>query len=231
MADLNPKPDEGELPILRTYKHDVADSLHGESQETMSTNIQNEIKEENVRVEVRKDMNMSKFFVVGILVLIALGAFALAYVFFIHEPPAVTIVTPTRELPESLIQAETRTQVNINKGDARALYQDITGRVNGAGLSSNSIEEIIPIKTLTDGTTSLATIQDFVTALGLKVPDKFLRFIERQFMFGIYAFRETRAFLLLKPTSFGPVFAELLAWEPGMSKALYPLLSGKALIH
>lgn len=227
-APKAPEADLG-LPGLRTYKRDVADSLHGEAPEVMSASIQGEITKEKVRVEVQKEMNTSKLFVLGIIILIGLGAMALAYVFFIHEAPQAIIVTPVAELPEPLLAAELRTKLNIDKGDTRALYKDIVDRVKGAGLSSNSIEEIIPVKTLADGTTSLVAVQDFVIALGIKVPDKLLRFIDKEFMFGIYAFRETQAFLVLKPDSFGPVFAELLEWESEMPRVLYPLLSGQNL--
>jgi hypothetical protein len=219
---------EGDLPTLRTYKRDVADSLHGETPEAVSANVQEEIKKETLRVAVRADINKSKLFVIGIIVLMALGAGALAYIFFIHQPPPVVVITPTEEMPTPLIPAEVRTKVSTNDLEPRDLYKEISSRVGTAALNPNSIEELIPVKTsASSNTTEWLSAEDFMLALGLKVPEKLPRFIKQDFMFGIYTFRETTGFMLLRPTSFGPVFAELLSWEKDMPEELFPLLSGK----
>ena len=77
--------------------------------------------------------------------------------------------------------------------------------------------------------TSPVSIEEFFVALDIKAPDRFVRFLDKRFMFGIYSLRDANAFLFVKPTSFGPVFAELLSWEKNMPEIFYPLLTGKKL--
>ena len=228
-ADSNPKYG-GEIPSLRTYRHDVAESLQGESQGVITSNIQKEIKRDGVRELAEHEENANRFLVIGIIVLVSIRLTVLPYVFFFHKTTPVPVVNQTTEIPAPLILVEARTRVNLDQGDVKSIYRDIVNRVRGAGLSPNTIEEIIPEKTPLAGGQALPVgAETFINDLGIKAPEKLLRFIEREFMFGIYTLRETGGFFLFKPTSFGPVFAELLAWEDQMPNVFYPLLSGKQL--
>ena len=229
-AGENSKLEVGETPILRSYKQDVANTMSDNIPETMSTLGWEEINRTQSRKDVQTEINSSKIFVIAILFLIGLGVGALGYVFLIHEAPPATIVRPTGNIKPSLITAEARTRISIESEDSDLLYRDIMDRINGAGLSLNHMEELIPENVLVDGESAVSiSAENFIVSLGIKAPERLLRFIEKEFMFGIYALGETRAFLILKPLSFGPVFAELLSWETEIPETLCPLLTGKRL--
>jgi len=219
-----------ELPNLRTFRQDVVDTLKSEDVSVATVAIQEQARRYREVETTEKEIRTSKVLVTSIGILVFLGAVALAYVIFLREAAPTQIPTPTQTLLTSLLPAETRTLFDVTNKEEVVVYRELSLRVSGAGLSPNTLEEIIPIKTnLGDTSAHYLSTEEFFQSIGVKVPERLIRFLDKRFMFGIYALRTTSAFLLLKPTSFGPVFAELLAWEKESPYLFYPLFTAKNL--
>jgi len=220
--------DGEEVAPLRTYGHDVAERLRREDTSVVSIAIQEQARKAREVVTTEKEVYTSKFLAVGIVVFVLVGISLLTFVIFFYQ--ASPAQTPSELLLTSpLIQADSRALFDIEDKKPAALYHDISLRISEAGLKPNALQELVPIKSLTASSSASLSIQEFFVATGIKITDRLVRFLEKGFMLGIYSFRNTNGFIVVRPISHGPVFAEMLAWEKSMPKALYPLLSGKQL--
>jgi len=220
-----------DIPNIRTYKHDVAETLGREDVSVASIAIQEQTKRYSEAEATEKEIKTSKLLVTGIGILVFLGAMALAYIFFLRDAPDSSIPVPTGQVPESLIQAEQQTLYDVAGKTPGNAYRELALKVKGSDLKPNTMEEIVPVETLLNlPTQKVLNIEEFLTHVGISAPDRFVRFLDKRFMFGVYTLRATDAFIIVEPTSFGPVFAELLDWEGrNLTELFYPLLTGKTL--
>ena len=233
MADLPEKATEkvaDELPNIRTYKHDVADTLRQEDVSVATVAIQEQARRYRKEEVTQKELHTTKILVIVIGLLLFVGAVVLSYVIFLRERPAPETIVITPSLSTPLVPAELQTLFDVKDKSAELIYRELALKVQGAGLKADTLEEVIPVLTI-EGQTApkVLNIEEFFQALGIRPPDRFIRFLDKRYMFGIYTFRSTSAFILMKPTSFGPVFAELLAWETDLAEDFYTLLAGKTL--
>ncbi len=220
------KDNTGELPNIRTFKHDLAQTLSQEDVSVASVAVQEQQKRYKAEEESVKEIHTSKLLVIITGILFFVGAVILAYVLFLHQSPTQNqdVLTLTPNIPEPLLYADTQTLFELSGKNSIAAYRELAGKITASGLSPNKLEEIIPTFN-----SKPVSVEEFFVALDIGAPDRLVRFMDKRFMYGIYAFRDTTAFLLIKPTSFGPVYAELLAWENSMPEIFYPLFTNKKL--
>lgn len=226
MADK--QENNSELPNIRTFKHDLAESLGRQDVSIATMAIQEQKKRETERESTDKEIRTSKLLVILIAVLIGLGAIFLAYVIFLRPTPTPNLPVATLTLPPSLVQAEKQSTFDLTGKIPANAYKELATRISGGTLGPNTIEEII--LTITDKGAAgprVTESSEFWARLGIKSPERMQRFLDKPYMLGIYTFSKPEAFLIFKPTSFGPVFADLLDWEKDMPAALLPLLASK----
>lgn len=216
--------EQSELESLRTYKHDVAEGLRTEGTSVVSVALQAEAKRESENETATKELRVSKRLVVGIVACVAIGAIVLAFVLFLYQRKPATSATPTPVIAQGLIYAEKRELFDISKLTPAQAYKQLALKLSGAELRPGQMQEYVPYVA-----SSTLSTQELFPALGIKAPDRFVRFLDKSYMVGTYSFRTTSGFLILRPISYGPTFAEMLTWENDSPKILYPLLTGKAL--
>ena len=224
--------DKEQIPNIRTFKHDLAETLGQEDVSVASVAIQEQQRRYQAEETTTKEIRSSKTLVIAISALVFLGMLVLSYVLFLRQSPAITPVTLTPKIPAPLVQAELQTLFELSGKSPTTVYRELAGKVSASGHRPDTLEEIVPVLTSSSSTGALSetvSIEQFFQALDVRVPERFMRFLDKRYMYGIYTFRDTNAFLLVKPTSFGPVFAELLEWESEMPEIFYPLFTNKEL--
>ncbi len=221
----------GDLPNLRTYKQDVADTVRAEGVTTATVVIAKQKREYQQNVQAKQETHTGKKFMFGIIVTLTLGVLVVAYFFFVYskslEKEEGALVPTSEVLQPSLIHVETRTTIQA-KPTPIDNYLEIARTVKTGGQNPNSMQELILTDTVGINK-KILNAQEFFSTIGLSVNDRLSRFLAKQYMLAIYSFKETSAFLIFLPISYGPVFAEMLEWEENLPTALYPLLAGKNL--
>jgi len=164
-------------------------------------------------------------FVFFAVLLVALGSAALFGVFAVMQNKAVT---PAAQYP-SIIFAEQTLTLPIDHTDSTTLKGTLAQARTQGGAPLGSITHIIPTITSTaaDGTThtTIATLTQFFTALGLNPPDGLLRGLGDDFFFGVHTVDTNAPVFVIPVTSYDLAFSGMLAWEPHMNQELAPVFT------
>ena len=164
-------------------------------------------------------------FVFFALLLIVLGSAALFGVFLVMQNKAIS---PAAQYP-SIIFAEQTLTLPLDHTDPTSLKGTLAQARSGGAAPLGSITHIIPTitSTATDGTThtSIATLSQFFTALGLHPPDGLLRGLGDDFFFGVHTVDTNAPVFVIPVTSYDLAFSGMLAWEPHMNQELSPVFT------
>lgn len=225
---------EDELAPIRTYQHDVAGGLRKEGTSAISIAVQEQEKRQREEETVVREMRVSKRMVLGISLFIFVGAVAVALAIAYKSQTPTNIITPTDTLPQGLIVADTQVIFDLSGKKPIVAYRDLASAISGAQLRPGTLQEfVIGYRASSTNSSDKMFVpikaSNFFAAIGIEAPDRFIRFLDPQIMLGTYAFRTTSGFIIVKPNSYGPVFATLLEWEREMPNIFYPLLTGKPL--
>ncbi|HEY4515295.1 MAG TPA: hypothetical protein VJJ22_04065 [Candidatus Paceibacterota bacterium] len=212
-----------DLPNLRTYQQDMANSIK-EGNLSIANIALAEQKRRAETKSVETETRGNKWLVFLIAIFVLAGTSVLSYALFLRQtkvevPPATTLT-----LPRPLVQTQKQTIFELGIKSSDTAYLDLALMVKTQSGTPNSIEEIIVSRD-----TVILNAEQFFNSVGIPIPERVIRFVDKRYMFGIYRLSEQSAFLILRPTSFGPVFSEMLNWESVMPDYLYPLLAGKTL--
>jgi hypothetical protein len=159
-------------------------------------------------------------------VLVLLGAGALFGVFFVEQERTASPAT----IPDSSILFSEQTASlpidNLSPQDLKAQLAQVRLKSLGA---LGSITRIVPTVTATGtsgtATTRLATIQEFLSALGANPPDELLRAIGPDFFFGFHVVDKNAPLFVIPVTSYDHAFAGMLTWESTMNADLSPVFT------
>lgn len=219
-SEPKPNPLE-ELPTLRTYKQDLAENVRGGDVSIASIALAEQRKRDTT-VGVEKEVRTSKILVILISIFVLGGAITLAYVLFLRGNPVQDVpIEPALTLPKPLVQSQSQALFDVTGKNPDTAYKSLASKVKLASGPANSIEDVVLTKS-----DNLLSAEEFFTSLGIPIPERVIRFVDKKYMFGIYRGSGSSAFIMLRPTSFGPVFSEMLNWEGEMPRYIYPLLTG-----
>lgn len=160
-------------------------------------------------------------------ILFVLGGFAIAGVLFLKSQVVEPSATTTTQ--SSILFAEDKKDFPIDNITARDLKSQLSqarGDLTGA---LGAITRVTPVISLTneDGSVSRrpATVQEFFTAIGARIPDELSRAIGPDFFFGIHTVDNNVPVLVIPVTSYDHAFAGMLTWEATMNADLAPIFT------
>jgi len=162
------------------------------------------------------------------LILVAGGIFGGYYLYGQSPLAAPTPQPAAREIPSSIVKAESQTTITIDGLSANAIASKVRAEMSKPQTPS-SIKEIALAETQ-NGELVRASPSDVLNAMGIAPPDMITRTLQPQWMLGIYADAsgEKSAFMLVETDFFQNAFAGMLQWEATMPFDLQPYLYAQA---
>lgn len=162
-----------------------------------------------------------------IFLLLFLGAAALFGVYY--------VITQQQAAPvqhaggPSLIFAEQEVALPLDGASPAALKNTLAQARNAQSGALGSITRVVPlvVTTASDGTASTrsATFSEFMTAIGITLPDELKRSLSENFFFGFHTIDKTSPVMVIPVDSYDHAFAGMLSWEPHMNADLAPVFT------
>ncbi|MBI4079989.1 hypothetical protein HY414_02070 [Candidatus Kaiserbacteria bacterium] len=157
---------------------------------------------------------------------VTLGAAAFFGVFIIMgQRSGIPAETPQ----SSILFAENGVPFPLDNNSSIDLKRLLAQARRGQGGTLGSITRIIPTVTETaeNGAAAerSATLKEFLSALGTRVPDELLRALPDNFFFGIHTVDENAPLFVIPVVSYERAFAGMLRWEDTLNADLSPIFT------
>ncbi len=135
---------------------------------------------------------------------------------------------PAESPHSSILFAESGVPFTL-EGNALDLKRLLTNaRQSGSG-TLGAITRIIPVRTETSPEGLVverpATLQEFLSALGTRVPEELVRALSDDFFFGIHTVDENAPLFVIPVVSYERAFAGMLSWENTLNADLSPVFT------
>lgn len=223
----NTKPDS----LLHTYRGDVQDLVKRKKLSLMRMASSEMDRKDTSKYELGKSgkshhSNNAPF---ALLAFVMIGIFALvgAYYMYVLRDQARTQL-PTQY--SSLIFTESIETVDTTGKSPRSLKQDLA-RIRDSGYYSfGSVVGLLLVKQQKnvenlDMETTPLTSGEFLNALDVTLPERFINVFHKKFMLGFYSTQENIPFLILQTNLYDYAFEGMLTWEGAIEQDLAPLFS------
>lgn len=218
-----PSVPKGAIQSVHTLKHDLQGVVQDQKISLVRAAA---LEQDKARPEVstpRPHTNRVKNAIFIALLLIVLGSSALLGVYIVVQNRS----TPLPQTPEtSLVFAEQTVSLPLS-GQQPAQLKNLLAEARGASTASlGSITRVAPtITTLApEGeVTRLATLPEFLSAIGANPPEELLRAISQEFFFGLHTVDTNAPFFVIPVLSYDRAFAGMLAWEATINAELAPI--------
>lgn len=210
--------------IVRTYKGDLASVIAANhlssiniaiaENKKMREQIQAKPAEEEAKPAAEGEYSKNKIIIFISLILMVVGVAAIGFVYFTSTSSNKTAIT--QELP-SLITTEYKDELNISTIAKNNFRSALGSKLNDFQIPANNFYNTY----LTTGSGTarrLISTNEFVSAVGFRIPDIIRRTLLPDFMVGVYSMGGNLPFVILKTSYFENAFAGMLEWEPDMEK-------------
>lgn len=158
---------------------------------------------------------------------VAIGVVASTAAFLIIQDRAS--VAPVTFLVDGLLFSEQTIPLPLQNLDAADIKFRLGQARSSSGLTLGAIARIAPVYEEQVGDQEPvmreATTQEFLTALGTRIPDELMRALGTVFFFGFHAVDENAPLLIIPVTSYERAFAGMLAWEKTINADLSPIFT------
>lgn len=206
---------------IHTYKSDFSEHIDEKNASVFSVLAAEKDAAKGPPAEVKKEEKMNRFKLIGGGMLILLG---LLGIWAAYQWSQDRSVIPADDLVPSLVFADSRREVSGKGGDLLRAIAEVAGSQVPDG-------NVVITYVTTASTTEKGTPFKFpepggvlIRALGLPAPSILLRNIDDASTVGvIHAGEETRAFFILRVSSYERTFAGMLEWEDTIARDLAPL--------
>ncbi len=207
---------------VHTLKHDLQQVVHDQKISVVrAAALEQEKAKPPVFATTKRSSSVKNSLFAGALLLF-LGAAALGGVYFVVQGSTA----PLPEQPtSSLVFAEQTVSLAL-AGQSPTQLKNLLADARGASSASlGSITRIAPLSTslTTEGeVTRLATLSEFLAALGAHPPEELMRALSQDFFFGLHTVDKNAPLLVVPVTSYDRAFAGMLAWEGTINADLAP---------
>jgi len=216
VINTNPK------SLIRTYKSDIESTIGANHLSSINIAIaenekmHSQLKAAPVEEAPAGDYSRNKIIIFASVILIVLGIIGVSLVFLSRSQNPNT-TTPVQELP-ALITTEYKDELNVNSIATGKFTSALSSKLNDIQIPVNNFYN--PYITIGTSTARrLITSSEFVSLLGLKMPDLIARTILPDFMVGMYFWSgQNMPFIILKTSYFENAYAGMLAWENNLEK-------------
>lgn len=237
-----PEPEFEHVPLkqIRTFQGDVAEALRNQNESLVSIQraeqvkiLQNPVAQASSRMSLEsvKRKRDAIFFIVGSIVLLALGATGawFAYQGFINQTRTETISGPVSKF----INTGSNAEVLAASTTARDTLTRLIGEASD-GVPVGDIRHIA-INAVAGSDNSALTAEGFFKVLNANTPGSLVRAFEPYFMLGALGSGSSTTpesnFLIFKLASFENAYAGMLLWEKDMAKDIAAIFSSAVYIN
>ena len=205
---------------LRTYADDIKNLVANDNVSMIKIAIAEEKKQEQ-QVEDDENLdpgskkNINIFLVSGILIVLGCVAFAGVWYFMGQKTAQVINAAPQKHV--AIIPFDEENPIAITTFERKEV---VGGLVSSQSKKYENDTTLIylPIIDQSGTTTSLVSVERFLSVLQTRAPDALVRALNPQFMFGLNRKdNQYKPFLLLKTDSLAHVYPGMLEWEPAMA--------------
>lgn len=213
-------PAADDLAVIRTYKEDAASVVRGGASLTSIAAAEQNRRTRRNFSPVREPLPWRKILWSGGIALLLAGSAALSYVAYLATRP------PDTETPftaPSFFYTDEERELPLNdKATGLELLSSLNIERTLVDLPLGSVVHFYFTKTGPSGTESL-TAEEFLRRIDARVPQKLLRSLGKNFVFGVHAFDGNQPFLVFTTNSYDLAFAGMLEWEETLAADLSPL--------
>lgn len=216
------------LSTLRTYQGDINSVVRGENISMTGIAVKERERQLKRGEETPEESRKTGLLIAISVLLVLLGTSAVSYVLFFRNTEEGT--TPTLRASQSLIFANTETQIDVTGLEDSAVARQIR-RALTQSRTLGTVEDLV-LTTKTPGVdlenpdliTPLST-GEFFARTAPRSPSTFVRLLDSRYMYGIHGYGTNYGFLFFRTNDQENAYSELLSWEKsGMARDLLPLL-------
>ncbi len=219
-------------PIIRTYKSDVAKALKKEKTSMVQMVLAEHKKKEDVK---KKKLSLSKkntrLIVVSVILFVVTFAILSIVTIYLFDKK-ITENHNKKTIASSLIFTEEQKEINLTNLSQEKIIKLIQDEIMMTDIRLDFIKYLYFVENGTvqteDGTEIIPrelSLQKMFNILNMRMPDRLIRSLDSNFMFGIHAFNGNQPFIILKTSYFENVFAGMLEWEPFLAQDIFPLFA------
>ena len=201
---------------LRTFKMDAEEAVRYNNVSASDIAIAEQKKREMTPIEYsngEKSM-LPLILSIALVLLLALGVGG----YFYLRGQSVTTVSKQTSSIRSIIAYNKVVTVPFNSGDTV-----IAQVAESAKKISGNVGDVVFIAVPDTGTTT-KQISSARAVAGTKAPEKLIRSLRDEYMFGVHIFDGPAPFVILKTSFFQNAFPGMLEWEKDMRNGLLPLI-------
>lgn len=229
-----PEKNPDAIQAIQTYKSDVESLVQQKNVSVVSiASAEAERREKAPLAAAAPTVNNEHWLlkritlVVGGILLIAIAAGALAYIF--TRPTTVAVTPLSTEAPFITVDDTTEAGIDPTANPAAVMNALNVARVQ-VNLSLGLVERLFV--TQGSGETAQAlSAQKFLAALAPRAPQALVRTLSGQYLLGVHSFDENQAFLIFHTDAYETAYAAMLQWEQTMRADLTPLFTRTPPVH
>ncbi len=181
-------------------------------------------EEREVVSAVRSRRSRGVLFAAALLVILGGAAFLGVFLIMEERSPA-----PSASSQSSLLFAENGVPFPLDNTSSIDLKRLLAQARKGGGGTLGSITRIIPVVTETSEedvmTERTASLEEFLRALGARVPEELFRALPDDFFFGLHTVDENAPLFVIPVLSYERAFAGMLRWEETMNADFSPVFT------
>jgi hypothetical protein len=206
---------------LRTFEGDIREAVQEKNASTASMVMAEQAKaaESPAQTQSRKPSNVGKklLIVITSILLVVVGIGGIYYL-YLKSPlaPSAPTVSQTVTVP-SIVSPDAQKTLDISGLGSGAIRSAMENALSNTGNGNGSILQIIPTEKDSAGTENIIDASDFLTLIGLSVPNVLFRSLNSQWMLGTYDDNGSAApFMILTEDFFQNAYAGMISWESTM---------------
>ncbi len=239
LAPEPPKPEEGGVKPLQTYRGDIESVVQDKNVSVLSIATAEAQRRGTQQMGSQEPgshapaqsswLKTAGLYTLGLL-LLAGASGALAYI--LQRPTSVNtpqaIVTP-------FIAVDDTKDITISADTTRlSLMSSLTAAKDSTSLALGLISRLlVTVASTTPSGPVLQAVdaQSFFSLIAPNMPPALVRTIRPTYLLGVHIFSTNAPFLIMSVDSYEQAYAGMVAWEPYMQQDLAPLFNTPAKIH
>ncbi len=217
--NAQPKP---KIQGLRTFSSDMAQAVRSGEASIVKIAIA-EQKKKQAYENFSPTSAKNKFFIIGSISLLVLGALILVY-FFVFANKTTVEKVPVEEKVGTLVFANENKTFDVTDLAKDKVQTIIKNEIKNATIEEGQAINLFFIESTTGGKKTVRG-GDFIKKIGSTAPGIFTRALTGEYMMGIYKETENEPFIIFQNNNFNNTYAGLLEWESTMVDDFFIMFS------
>lgn len=214
--------------VLRTYEADSADMI--KTNRMSLTTIALKEAEKRQRTEEEDKRSSVRTIILSTLafLFLATGGGIITYLIMAERQAINTTSDGSIAIPDPIVFSKGVSEVSVTPENKTEVPTTLSKMVREINLPPSAVQAIVMSDNLS-GSKRLSTAETFAKLVFPRAPDRFVRLLSDEYMFGVYSGLKNGGFALFKTDSYQEVSAELLGWESWMAGDVFSVLIGRSM--